>query len=264
MTASPTLYQPGASFLHRLHPLTKLTFSLCALVVVFAGPGGWISAILPGLLALSFLWRAGLGGLAAGVAFRLLAWVAVIMFSIHGLFGPNNQTALFSLGPLEVGLEGIQFAFLLTMRLASMLFTSLVLVLTTHPSHLVQALTEAGLPNELAYLLGSPLLLLPQMMARAQAIRAVQQARGLETQGSLPQRIRALFPLVAPLVFSALVDVEERSLALEVRAFSAPTRKTFLNELTDTRPQRIARRGMIALAIVFFLLGIGWRLYASS
>ncbi len=264
MTASPTLYQPGDSFLYRLHPLTKLTFSVCALLVIFAGPGGWISALLPGLLALLFLWRAGLGRLATGLAFRLLAWVSVIMFVIHGLFSPTNQTTLFSLGQFEAGLEGIQFAFLVTIRLAAMLFTSLVLVLTTHPSHLVQALTEAGLPNGLAYLLGSPLLLLPQMIARAQAIRTVQQARGLETGGSLPQRIRALFPLVAPLIFSALVDVEERSLALEVRGFSAPTRKTFLRELADSRPQRIARLGMIALTVLLLLLGLLWRLNVHS
>ncbi|MDX9990875.1 MAG: energy-coupling factor transporter transmembrane component T [Anaerolineales bacterium] len=270
MTASPTpshsgtLYQPGASFLHRLHPLTKLTFSLCALVVIFSGPGGWLSALLPGLLALSLLWRAGLGRLAARLSFRLLAWLAVIMFGIHGFFGPDNQTILFNLGPLEVGQEGIEFAFLITIRLAAMLLVSLTLVLTTHPSHLVQALTEFGLPGGLAYLLGSPLLLLPQMVVRAQAIHAVQQARGLETQGNLLQRMRALFPLVAPLVFSTLVDVEERSLALEVRGFSAPTRKTFLNELVDTRSQRLARRGLIALSIVTFLLGVGWRLYASS
>lgn len=263
MTASPTLFQSGESFLHRLHPLTKLTFSLCALVIIFAGPGGWLSALLPGLLALTFLWRAGLGGLAVQLAFRFLSWLVIIMFAIHGFFGQDNQTTLFSLGALEVGLEGIKFAFLVTVRLAAMLFASLVLVLTTHPSHLVQALTEAGLPNGLAYLLGSPLLLLPQMIARAQAIRAVQQARGLETGGSLPQRIRALFPLVAPLIFSALVDVEERSLALDARGFSAPTRKTFLRELADTRPQRFARRGMVILTIVFFLLGIGWRLYAN-
>ncbi|MFO7585914.1 MAG: energy-coupling factor transporter transmembrane component T [Anaerolineales bacterium] len=264
MAVSPTLYQPGASFLHRLHPLTKLTFSLCALVVIFSGPGGWLSALLPGLLALSLLWQAGLGGLAAQLSFRLLAWLAVIMFAIHGFFGPDNQTILFSLGPLEIGQEGLEFAFLITIRLAAMLLASLALVLTTHPSHLVQALTEAGLPNGLAYLLGSPLLLLPQLVARAQAIRAVQQARGLETQGNLLQRMRALYPLVAPLVFSALVDVEERSLALEVRGFSAPTRKTFLNELADTRPQRLARRGMIALAVVIFLLGILWRLHAPA
>ncbi len=261
MNASPTLYQPGASFLHLLHPLTKLTFSLCALVVVFAGPGGWISALLPGLLALAFLWQAGLGRRTIQVALRLLAGPAMILLGIHGFFGAGNQTILFSFGPLEIGQEGVEFALLVTIRLTAMLLASLVLVLTTHPSHLVQALTEAGFPNGLAYLLGSPLLLLPQMMARAQAIRAVQQARGLETQGSLPQRIRALFPLVAPLVFSALVDVEERSLALEVRGFSAPTRKTFLRELLDTRSQQLARRGMIALTIILFLLGV---LYANA
>lgn len=261
MNASPTLYQPGASFLHRLHPLTKLTFSLCALVVVFAGPGGWISALLLGLLALTFLGQAGLGRRTMQATLRLLAVPAMILLSIHGLFGADNRTILFSFGSLEIGREGVEFALLVTMRLTAMLLASLVLVLTTHPSHLVQALTEAGFPTGLAYLLGSPLLLLPQMIARAQAIRAVQQARGLETRGSLPQRIRALFPLVAPLVFSALVDVEERSLALEVRGFSAPTRKTFLRELLDTRSQQLARRGMFALTAILFLLGI---LYANA
>ena len=99
--------------------------------------------------------------------------------------------------------------------------------------------------------------------ARAQAIQAVQQARGLETQGNLLQRVRALFPLVAPLVFSALVDVEERSLALEVRGFSAPNPKTSLNELPDTPTQRAARWGMLLLAGLLFVAGLWWRIYGG-
>jgi energy-coupling factor transport system permease protein len=124
---------------------------------------------------------------------------------------------------------------------------------------LVQALAEAGLPTGLAYLLGSPLLLLPQITGRVQAIQFAQQARGLETQGNLLQRVRALFPLVAPLVFSALVDVEERSLALEVRGFSAPNPKTSLVELSDSPAQRAARWGMILLAVLLLLAGFWWR-----
>lgn len=256
MSTSPTIYQPGASFLHRLHPLTKLTFSLAAALIIFGGPGGWLFAFFPGLLAMFLLWWVGLAGQAIRLIFRLLIFFAIILFIIHGFFSPENQTTLLAVGPLALGKEGLAFAFLIVIRLAAMLAASLLLIISTHPAHLVQALAEAGLPYGLAYLLGSPLLLLPQMTARAQAIQAVQQARGLETQGNLLQRMRALFPLVAPLVFSALVDVEERSLALEVRGFSAPTRKTFLNELVDTRSQRLARRGLIALSIVIFLLGM--------
>lgn len=254
-----SLYQPGVSYLHRLHPLTKLTFSLAAAVIIFGGPGGWLSAAIPGLIAMLLLWRAGLAWQVARTFFRLLALLAVVMFLVHGFFNPNNQTILLELGPFSVGLEGLAFAALILVRLAATLAASLLLVVSTHPAHLVQALAEAGLPYGLAYLLGSPLLLLPQIAGRVQSIQAAQHARGLETQGNLLQRARALFPMVAPLVFSALVDVEERSLALEVRGFSAPSPKTSLNELVDTPSQRAARWAMLLLAGLLAAAGFWWR-----
>jgi energy-coupling factor transport system permease protein len=260
---NPSLYLPGETWLHRLHPLTKLTFSLASVVLIFSGPGSWLSAILPGLLALLILWRASLARRVLQTILRLLTPLAMVLFLVHGFFNPQNQTFLIRLGPLALGQEGLDFAALIVIRLAATLAASLLMVVSTHPAHLVQALAEAGLPNGLAYLLGSPLLLLPQIAARVQSIQAAQQARGLETQGNLLQRVRALFPLVAPLVFSALVDVEERSLALEVRGFSSPNPKTSLKELVDTPAQRLARWGMVLLAGLWLAAGLWWRVYGS-
>jgi len=258
-----SLYQPGDSWLHHLHPLTKLVFSLAAIVIIFSGPGGWLSAIIVGLLTMLLLWLAGLAGRVVRTIIQLLAPLTVVLFLVHGLFNPNNHTILLELGPFAIGKEGLAFASLIMLRLAATLAASLLLVITTHPAHLVQALTEVGLPHGLAYLLGSPLLLLPQIAGRIQIIQAAQQARGLETQGNLLQRVQALFPLVAPLVFSSLVDVEERSLALEVRSFSAPNPKTSLNELVDTPVQRIVRRVMILMAGVMLAVGFWWRVYSG-
>jgi len=258
-----SLYQPGDSWLHHLHPLTKLVFSLAAIVIIFSGLGGWLSAIIVGLLTMLLLWLAGLAGQVVRSIFQLLALLTVVLFLVHGLFNPNNQTILLELGPFAIGKEGLVFASTIVLRLAASLAASLLLVFTTHPAQLVQALTEVGLPHRLAYLLGSPLLLLPQIAGRVQIIQAAQQARGLETQGKLLQRVRALFPLVAPLVFSSLVDVEERSLALEVRGFSAPNPKTSLNELVDTPTQRIARWAMMLLAGLLLAVGIWWRAYSG-
>jgi energy-coupling factor transport system permease protein len=53
--------------------------------------------------------------------------------------------------------------------------------------------------------------------------------------------VRALIPLLSPLVFGALADVDERALALEARAFSSRRAKTSFKELRDTRGQAIAR-----------------------
>lgn len=264
MSGSFSLYQPGNSCLHQLHPLTKLVFSLAAAAIIFGGPGGWRPALFTGMLALMVLWAAGLGRPVVRASRPILVPLAVVLFLVHGLFNPNNQTILFELGALHVGQEGLAYAVLVLLRLAAALAASLLLVLSTHPAHLIQALVEAGLPVGLAYLLGSPLLLLPQMASRVQAVQAAQQARGLETQGTVLQRVRALFPLAAPLVLSALLDVEERALSLEVRGFSAPVAKTSLVELRDSRLQRAARWGMALLAGLLLLVGLWWRLYGSD
>jgi energy-coupling factor transport system permease protein len=260
----PGLYLPGTSYLHRLHPLTKLVFSLACVGVIFGGPGGWLAALIPGLSALLLLGRAGLAGRAIHAVIRLLTPLVVVLFLMHGLFNPHNQTVMFQIGPFTVGQEGLAYASEVALRLAATLAASLVLVFTTHPTHLVQALEEAGLPHGLAYLLGSPLLLVPEIADRALAIRAAQQSRGLETQGSLLQRARALFPWVAPLVFSVLVELEERSLALEVRGFSAPNPKTSLNELVDTPSQRVGRWALVLLAVLLLIAGLWWRVNASD
>jgi energy-coupling factor transport system permease protein len=194
---------------------------------------------------------------------RLLAPLAIVLFLVHGLFNPHNQTILMRLGPFAVAKEGLSFAGLIVVRLAATLAASLLLVLSTHPARLVQSLAEAGLPNELAYLLGSPLLLLPQMAGRVKSIQAAQQSRGLETQGNLLQRVWALFPLVAPLVFSALVDVEERSLALEVRGFRAASPKTNLVELPDSPSQHTSRWIMLLLAVFLLAAGFWGRAHAG-
>lgn len=260
MNSVGTLYQPGNTFLHRYHPLTKLIYCLCSAVLIFGMPGGYPTALVLGLLSLLLLGRAGLLQTAARLTLRLLGSLLIILILIHGFLNPSNRSILWTFGPLELGLEGLIFAAIIFMRLAAFLWTALTLVLSTHPARLLQALCEAGLPNNLAYVLGSPLLLLPQIASRAQVIRAAQQARGLETQGSLRQRLFALFPLVAPLVYATLVDAEERSLALEVRGFNAAVRKTFLHPLADTSSQRFLRRSMILATLILLTFGMWLRL----
>lgn len=243
--------------------MTKLTFCLAALSIIFGGPGYWLRAVLPGVLALLLLWHAGLAGQALKTMFRLLAPLALALILVHGLFGPDNRTILFHAGRLQVGQEGLVYATFILLRLEAALSASLLLTMTTNPSKLIQALSELGLSHQLAYLIGSPLLLLPQLAGRIQAIQAAQQSRGLETQGNVLQRIRALFPLVAPLVFTALVNVEEHALALEVRGFSSPNPKTSLTDLPDTSAQRASRWIMAALAILLLLTGLFERMYGT-
>lgn len=257
------LFLSGDSWVHRLNPLTRLTYLLAGLPVVFIGPGGAWPALT---LCMATLLLAGAAG-CLGVTLRRLAaaWLplALAMALVHGLFGPGNHTLLAQWGPVSLGREGLQYAGVMAARLAAALTASLVVVQTTAPRLLMTALTQAGWPAWAVYLLGSPLLLLPQVERRAHAIRAAQQARGFETEGSRVRRIQAVLPLVAPLIFSLLVEVEERALALEIRAFNAAGPKTSLVQVDDPRHERIARRVMLTAGGLIAAAGVGLRVHGG-
>jgi energy-coupling factor transport system permease protein len=103
----------------------------------------------------------------------------------------------------------------------------------------------------------STLQIIPQMQAKASTIIDAQRSRGLETSGNLFNRTRALIPLVGPLVFGSLVEVEERAIAIEARAFTSPLKKTSLREIHDTTAERWARWLLVMLVIV----AIGLRIW---
>ncbi len=98
----------------------------------------------------------------------------------------------------------------------------------------------------------------PAMVERSSVIASAQRARGLDTEGSLRARLRGILPLVGPVILSSLTEVEERSLALEVRAFGRPGRRQLLWRLPDSGLQLLARGlmlGALLAAIVLRLAG---------
>jgi energy-coupling factor transport system permease protein len=90
------------------------------------------------------------------------------------------------------------------------------------------------------------------MQAKAQTIISAQRSRGLDTQSSVIRRVSALFPLVGPLVFGSLVEVEERAIAIEARGFTSAHKKTSLHETPDTRLDQVLRWGLILILVLAF------------
>lgn len=250
------LYQPRPSALHRLHPLTKLTFSFGLIVLALGAGIDWVplALYLLVLIPLSIVGAVARPFISASV--RLLLPFAISLFLIQSLFFPEGTTVLARLGPLSIKAEGVRFAFASTARILLITGALLLTLLTTHPGVLMSALVQKGLPPTLAYVIVTTLQIVPQMRERANLIVDAQRSRGLETQGSFLRRARALVPLIGPLVLGALLDVEERTLALESRAFSAATPKTSLFELPDPAYERVLRWAILLGIVVI----VGFRL----
>jgi energy-coupling factor transport system permease protein len=123
-------------------------------------------------------------------------------------------------------------------------------LLTTHPSELMSDLTRRGLPGQFAYVIISSLQILPQMQAKAQTIISAQRSRGLDTESSFFRRAGAIVPLVGPLVFGSLVEVEERAIAIEARGFTSTRAKTSLYSIPDTSIDKIIRWVLVIIIII--------------
>lgn len=244
-----SFYVKRDSFLHRLNPLTKLTLAFGLTIIGFISPWYWTPhfIILLAVIPLSFLGRVQREYFVA--AWRLILPATGFLFFMQAFFQPIGKTIIFRIWFLNITSESLSFAFENATRIFAMVSSFTLFLLTTHPSEMMSDLTRRGLPSQFAYVIISTIQIIPQMQAKAQTIIAAQRSRGLDTQGSFFKRIGALVPLVGPLVFGSLVEVEERAIAIEARGFTSTRVKTSLREIPDTSFDNVFRWMLILLVL---------------
>ena len=245
-----SFYVKRDSAIHRLNPLTKLTLVFGLILISFFNPWYWIPHLLLlfVIIPLNFVGRVQRSFFKAFS--RLILPAAGFLFLMQAFFQPIGEKIIFHFWFLSVTDESLQFAFLNATRIVVMVSSFTLFLLTTHPSELMSDLTRRGLPGQFAYVIISTLQIIPQMQAKAQTIIAAQSSRGLDTQSSFGKRIGALVPLVGPLVFGSLVEVEERAIAIEARGFTSTRTKTSLYEIPDSGLDKALRWGLILLVVV--------------
>jgi len=226
-------YRPGNSLLHRAHPYTPLAVAGALLCLVFAAS----TPAHVGMLTLAALVFAVISGspryaLRPTVALAAPTWVLLLV--LHGLLGDAPYRAI---GPILFSEAGLARALVLGGRLTAILFAFLTVLATVSPARLVEAMTERGVPFARIYLLVSTLTVVPRLRARATQILEAQQCRGLRIGGSPLTRLRALGPLVLPLVLGALAEVDEQVLALDTRGVESGRPRTTMAPPADSPAQ---------------------------
>lgn len=253
MSEAFSLFAARESGLHRLHPLTKLSLAGFLLIGGLALPGTWSAYALVALVVFPLAaWGQVLRKL-VGAAWRAALPFAISVFLVQGFFWPHG-TPVIGLGPLSLKREGVIFATVSAGRILAVVSGFLLFALTVRPDTLMIALTQRGLPGSIAYIIVATIQIVPRFQAKAAAILDAQRSRGLETGGNVIQRARAVLPLVVPLVLSSLVDVEERALAIEARAFNHAGPKTSLIEIGEAGWEGMARWALMFGTIA--LLGL--------
>ena len=154
---------------------------------------------------------------------------------------------------------GLGFALQILARILAISGAITLFYLTTPPSGLVLDLERRGVSARVAFIANASVQTVPAMLERASTIVAAQRARGLDTEGSFWRRLRGIVPIVGPVILGSIVEVEERTMALEARGFTRPGRRTLLWAPNDSGRQRAARY-LLVLGVVGFAVarGAGW------
>lgn len=253
------MYVARESGLHNLHPLTKSTLAMFLLISGLTLPGNWIGYFLVLFIIIPLsMW---------GKVFRNLirsvwnvSWpFALSLVLIQGIFWEDGPILL-SLGIATIKTEGALFALISIGRIILVMSTFILFAMTTRPDILMISLKQAGVPSSIAYIIVTTLQIVPRFQSKASTILDAQRARGLVTEGNLFIRARAVVPIVLPLVIGSIIEVEERAIAIQARAFNSNRAETSLIEVRDTKNQKIVRTLLIIVTLVSIFARIAWQL----
>ena len=186
--------------------------------------------------------------------FLSLFWLFTAIFIIQSLFIPAGEVWL-KFGFISVYKEGVMKAIGLTSKLTAIVSALTMLTLITSIKKFTLALEKKGLNPKAAFILMLTLQTIPEMKKQADVIMDSQKARGIETEGNVFVRAKALIPIFIPLVLSSIANTEERAITLEARGFSVGEKRTILYDIKETKNDKI----MKVILAIFIVLSIVWR-----
>lgn len=213
-----TLYLRRDSFVHFLHPVTKVLF----LAVVFLA-GLLVTHPLP-TLAIGLFVGAGIALARAGAAFGRLWPLWSLLFVVTAViwtYAYPGSGEVVRIGPLPVPLQGALFGLAMGIRLGVFLAAGLLVLVTTRVEAIAAGLRRLGLPFTAGFVLTLAFRLVPVFAGTAGTVIAAHAARGYDLDRGTPwTRLRRRGRLIVPIFLSGLRNADGMALALESRGFA--------------------------------------------
>lgn len=230
-------YYPTRSFVHRVDPRVKIVLLIAMITMIF------IASTVPACLfaVLAVLITVALSKVPLRLYFGSLRaiWFLVLLTALLNMFYIEGRV-LFEIGPLSVTFEGVRQSCIIALRLVCLIIISSTLTFTSTPTELTGAIESLLSPlklfrlpvHELAMLMTIALRFVPTLLEEADKIMSAQKARGADLEsGNIFQRIKALIPILVPLIVSAFRRAYDLALAMECRCYTDGKGRTRLNQL---------------------------------
>ncbi|MBO5412077.1 MAG: energy-coupling factor transporter transmembrane protein EcfT [Clostridia bacterium] len=234
-------YYPAKSFVHKCDPRIKILFLIVYIVAVFLSKNFYALGACAGVFLLVALF--------SGVPFKsLLRSVKAILFllifmTVLNLFFHTGETVLWRWKFIKITKEGLYHTAFLSARLFLLVLGSSLLTLTTTPVSLADGIESLLTPlkwirfpvHELALIMSIALRFIPILTDETGRIMNAQKARGADFEtGGFFKRVKAVIPILIPLLISAFRRSEELGDAMDARCYAGSKMRTKYKKLTLT------------------------------
>ena len=218
-------YYNANSFVHKTDPRIKILLLIAYIVAVFlAGNFLSLAAVLVFLIIAVMFSSVPIGSVLRSIKaiFFLILFTAVLNVLFH--VRSKTDTVYFWV----ITKEGLLSAAFLASRLILLVTGSSLLTLTTTPVSLTDGLESLLKPlalikfpvHELALIMSIALRMIPTLANETDRIICAQKARGADFEsGNIISRLKALVPVLIPLIISALRRADELGDAMDARCY---------------------------------------------
>lgn len=231
-------YYPVDSPVHRLDPRLKIVFLIGYIVAIFVASNFYgLIACAAVLLLTVMLSKVPLKKVlrsVKGVLFILLFTAFLNMFFSSG------ETVYAEWWIFKISKEGLIFAAFLAIRLFLLVMFSSMLTYTTAPVALTDGIEGLFAPFKFmrggvhvcALIMSIALRFIPTLMDETDRIMNAQKARGADFEsGSIAKRVKAIVPILIPLLISAFRRAEELGDAMDARCYMGSKNRTKYKKL---------------------------------
>lgn len=245
-------YYPADSFVHKMDPRVKIVLSIAYIVAVFLvrefhflGFAAAFAFILLTTLVARVPFMKVLRSIKAIIFFVIFSSVLQILFNKEG-------TVLAKWWIIEITNVGLLRAGFITLRIVLVVMGTALLTLTTTPVEIADGIESLLTPlkwikfpvHEFALIMSIALRFIPTLMDETDRIISAQKARGADFEsGNIFKRIKALVPILIPLLISSFRRADELGDAMDARCYSGAKGRTKYKKM------RLTYRDLIGFAL---------------
>ncbi|MDD6284701.1 MAG: energy-coupling factor transporter transmembrane component T [Firmicutes bacterium] len=251
-------YFPTGSVIHRLDARVKLICTIAFIVAIFMTD----NFIMLGFCAVATGVMIAVSKVHIKLYLKMLKsiWPVIVLTSILNIFYVKGDT-LVSFWIINITVQGVLKSVFIALRIMLLILVSSMLTYCTSPTELTDGIERLLSPlrhiglgeavHTLAMMTSIAMRFIPTLVDETEKIMNAQKARGADfDSGNLIGRVKAMLPIMIPLLMSAVRRAIDLAQAMECRCYNGGAGRTKMKQL------HIGTRDVAALIIVAAIVAV--------